>query len=516
MESEGIIARLVEKGFLVSPELVNLLKGNEADLFLDYLSENFKENKPLILDKNIYERFVAATTTTPEPSTDAGTQAETQQDNSSTAVALVAQVLRPVLRRESVETKVKVKKNYVHANRKIDINDWVAYYFDRYNRLRDILQNRDELQGTIAIGRALKADGRQKVSVIGMVRNIQKTLRGSYVLELEDPTGLVKVMLRSPEALRKAEELVFDEVIGIVGTKSGDLLYADDVYFPDIPERPIKKAEDEVYAVFLSDIHVGSNMFLPKEFGQTIDWLKGKIGNDKQRELAQKIKYVFVTGDLVDGVGIYPGQENELLIKDIYDQYEEFARYMAQIPEDVHIMVAPGNHDALRLEEPQPALYKELAKSLYGISNAVMVSNPALVNIHNVGNFPGIDVLQYHGYSFDYFVSNNPVLRKYGYDGMDKVHEFLLRKRHLAPSHGSTLINPMASDYLIIDKLPDVIATGHVHKAKVGRYKNIATVSSSCYQDRTAFQEKVGHHPEPGRVPIMNLQKNELRMLRFK
>ena len=145
-----------------------------------------------------------------------------------------------------------------------------------------------------------------------------------------------------------------------------------------------------------------------------------------------------------------------------------------------------------------------------------MVSNPALINIHNIGDFPGIDVLMYHGYSFDYYISEVPMLRKYGYENIDLIHQFLLRKRHLAPSHGSTLINPMAQDFLLIDKLPDVIVTGHVHKAKIGKYKNILTISSSCFQDRTPFQEKVGHHPEPGRVPILNLKTNELKMLRFK
>jgi len=512
MEGNELISRIIAKGFLASPDLSTALKEENIEQFLDFLKN--LESRPLFINKEIYEKFIKTVDTSKE----LGVNAAILQEPDSDEFAEPAQVtvIRPTEKRESSESKVKIKKNYISINKKIDINDWVAYYFDRYNKLRDVLQNREELKSTIAIGRAQKLDGRQNVALIGMVRDIHKTMRGMYFVVLEDPTGTIKICFKSPECIRKAEEIVFDEVIGVIGTKSGELLYAENVIFPEIPERPIKKAEQEVYAAFISDIHVGSNMFLPKEFSQFIDWTKGDVGNEKQREIAKKVKYLFVTGDLVDGVGIYPGQENELLIPDIYAQYNEFAKYISQVPEDIQIIICPGNHDALRMEEPQPALFKDITKPIYDLSNVTMVSNPALVNIHNIGNFPGIDVMMYHGYSFDHYVSDVPALRKYGYDNIDKVQEFLLRKRHLSPSHGSTLIHPAAQDFLVIDKLPDVLVTGHIHKAKIGRYKNIATVSSSCFQDRTAFQEKIGHHPEPGRIPMLNLKTNELKILRFK
>ena len=33
--------------------------------------------------------------------------------------------------------------------------------------------------------------------------------------------------------------------------------------------------------------------------------------------------------------------------------------------------------------------------------------------------------------------------------------------------------------------------------------------------DQTSFQEKVGHHPEPSRVPIVNLKTREMKILKF-
>lgn len=507
MEETELISKIVAKGFLVSPDLSHVLKSSDTENFLEFLGK--VEHRPLFVNKELYEKYLK---TVNNPKTES---TQTEENEEFTEPAQVT-VIRPAERREPIDSKVKIKKNYLPINKKIDINDWVTYYFDRYNKLRDILQNREELKSTIAVGRAQKLENRQNTALIGIVRSIQKTMSGIYFMELEDPTGIIKVCFKSPELIKKAEEIVFDEIIGIVGAKSGEVIYAENVIFPEVPERPIKKAENEVYSAFISDIHVGSNMFLPKEFSQFIEWIKGDIGSDKQREIANKTKYLFVTGDLVDGIGVYPGQENELIIKDIYEQYNEFAKYISQVPEDIQIIICPGNHDALRIEEPQPALFKDLTKPIYDLSNVTMVSNPAVVNIHNMGNFPGIDVLMYHGYSFDHYVTNVPALRKYGYDNIDKVQEFLLRKRHLAPTHGSTLIHPAAQDFLVIDKIPDVMVTGHIHKAKIGRYKNISTISSSCFQDRTSFQEKVGHHPEPGKIPIMNLKTNELKILRFK
>ena len=65
--------------------------------------------------------------------------------------------------------------------------------------------------------------------------------------------------------------------------------------------------------------------------------------------MASKVKYVIIAGDLVDGVGIYPSQQEELEIKEIVAQYEEFCRLIKQIPADKQIIICPGNHDAVHL-----------------------------------------------------------------------------------------------------------------------------------------------------------------------
>ena len=60
-----------------------------------------------------------------------------------------------------------------------------------------------------------------------------------------------------------------------------------------------------------------------------------EVGSDEQKEIAKKTKYLFLVGDLVDGVGIHPRQYEELDIKDIRDQYTKLADYLKKIPKHI-------------------------------------------------------------------------------------------------------------------------------------------------------------------------------------
>ena len=94
--------------------------------------------------------------------------------------------------------------------------------------------------------------------------------------------------------------------------------------------------------------------------------------------------------------------------------------------------------------------------------------------------------------------------------------KFLLLKRHLAPSYTSTPYVPDTnSDSLVIEKIPDFFVTGHIHKSAVAKYRGVTLISGSCWQSKTAFQEKVGHNPEPSRIPVVNLKTRDVKILKF-
>ena len=151
------------------------------------------------------------------------------------------------------------------------------------------------------------------------------------------------------------------------------------------------------------------------------------------------------------------------------------------------------------------------------MENVIMINNPGNVNIHASENFDGFNILLYHGYSFDYYVANVDSIRNGGgYDRADLIMKLLLQKRHLAPSHSSSLYIPYRNeDPLIINKIPDIFVSAHLHKSNLSSYNNITTISCSCWQSKTAFQEKMGHNPDPCKVPIINLKTREIKVLRF-
>ncbi|MBW3012322.1 metallophosphoesterase, partial [Candidatus Woesearchaeota archaeon] len=233
--------------------------------------------------------------------------------------------------------------------------------------------------------------------------------------------------------------------------------------------------------------------------------------------MASKVKYLFIAGDLVEGVGIFPEQESELEVKDIYDQFKLCAEYLKKIPSHIHIILCPGNHDPVRLAEPQPVIPREYAKPLYDMKNVTIVSSPGIVNIHSSQKFSGFDVMLYHGNSLIYYADKVEAIReKGGIDSIDLVMKFLLQKRHLAPTHTSWLYIPdTRSDPMVIDTIPDFFVTGHIHKVAVSNFRSTTLVCGSCWIGATSYQEKLGVHPEPARVPVVNLQTREMKILRF-
>ena len=415
---------------------------------------------------------------------------------------------------------VQVLFSYDKPSRPHTVDDFVSYFNQRYRLIRSMLHVRPELAGALSINHLLKKRAREHASTIGIVTEKAVSPRGHLFLTIEDPTGQIRVLIskNKPDLFAAAQDVMLDEVIGVVGVAGDRIIFAQSILWPDIPyNQELKKAPDEVYALFLSDIHVGSRYFLSDAFQHFLRWIRGMSGTEEQRDLAQKVRYVFIAGDLVDGVGIYPNQDKELIIQDIYEQYREFARLLAQIPPHIHIVLCPGNHDALRLSEPQPRLDQDFAAPLHQLPNVTLVSNPALLRIHASEHFPGFDILLYHGYSFDYYVATADSLRNSGgYHRADLIMRFLLKRRHLAPSHTSTLYIPdHETDPLVISHVPDIFATGHIHYSLVAQHRHITLISGSCWQSMTSFQEKMGHDPEPARVPAINLKTRAAKILRF-
>ena len=63
-------------------------------------------------------------------------------------------------------------------------------------------------------------------------------------------------------------------------------------------------------------------------FNKFLDYLKGNVPNTPE---VDKIKYLFLVGDVVTGVGNYPNQERDLKIMDLEEQFSSLAEQLSKI-----------------------------------------------------------------------------------------------------------------------------------------------------------------------------------------
>lgn len=418
------------------------------------------------------------------------------------------------------DAKIIIRKSYEKTPKKRSFQDFVRYFNARFKSLEKILKNRSELSGLTSISRIRGKTENQKVSLIAMILEINETKNGHYILEVEDLSGIIKVLIHkdNKELIDMAKDLVLDEVIGIVGQPGGEIIFSNGIIRPDVPlSKELKKSPQDHYAVFSGDQQFGSKMFMKQEFMRFLLWINGKLGTLEQRQMAKKVKYFFLVGDVIEGAGIFPGQEHELEVEPVREQYELAAKYLSKIPSHIKIIICPGNHDVGRIAEPQLPIDTEYAKPLWDLPNVIMVSNPALISIDVTENFSGLDVLMYHGGSLPYYADAISTIRSAGgLKASDDIMVHLLKMRHLAPTHGSTLYVPDEDeDALTIDTVPDIFVTGHIHRAQTKSYRNVTCINSSSWVEITEYQEKRGIEPQPGRAFIVSLKTRDVKVMNF-
>lgn len=388
-------------------------------------------------------------------------------------------------------------------------DDFLKYFRNRFEKMSGFFRARMDTRnaGTIADGKSGGQNGRARF-ICMVVEKREKP--GRIILTVDDyeDEAVVLVGDQNPTLFQTARRIVRDQVIFLATKKGpGEFLIAEEIVMPEIPERKPSRSTEEVYAALISDTHIGSNVFLEDAFRRVLGWLKGEVGDPNQREVADRVKYVLICGDLVDGIGVYPRQEIDLAVQDIYEQYRLAAKYVAEIPDHMEVVLIPGNHDAVRQALPQPAISKDFAGPVYDARRIVSLGDPAEVRLHNV------HFLLYHGTSLMDIVSSVPGL---DYQRPVEIMECQLRMRHLAPEYGKlTPIGPEAEDYLVVDRVPDVFQSGHIHVTGWGAYRGTTIVNSGAWQGQTDYQKRMGLEPRPGLLPVVNLKTLEVRPFNF-
>jgi DNA polymerase II small subunit len=367
-------------------------------------------------------------------------------------------------------------------------DSFVDMFRSRYHFLHEKLNSKGS-HFFLPVSKARKTEG--TVFVSGMVQDYSETKNGFRILEIEDENSSMKVIL--PKNFK--DIIIRDEVLGFSGrfSKDGEAIFAENVYHPEI-SKELQILDYGVKVLVVSDIHVGSKKFMRDNFLEMVDYVN-----------SEGISFVIMNGDLVDGIGVYPDQENDLEIKDINLQYRELADLISKFGNHARIILIPGNHDIVYPMEPQNPLPPEIA-ALFP-PNVISLSNPVWIQIS------GRIFLLYHGTSIFDFLESIPGSTL---NDTALVMKEMIKRGHLAPEYGRNLsFIPLKTDYYLIDPVPDVLVTGHVHDHSVTSYRGVLAVNGSTFQEQTGYQRMMNFNPKPAIGTVIDTSDLSYETVKF-
>ena len=517
----NVLKLLIESGLQVTPEALEYI------LQLDTPIETVKSviisdtdvNHPPVLSGPYVESLIEGQNSDTVPEEEVEVTAEEP---------VIAPSEKPLpLSEDDSEWSFRIEKNpnREQVGSEGTVDDFLALFRDRYNRIKRMYMSRIDTQNAVSphIAKLRKDSAKQRKAmsregmrtsrrttqtVLGIVKKKSISQSRNVIIELEDAEeSIICIVPATREGLKgqqlaeKANSLLLDEIVCISGFVDDNArIIADDVIFPNIPTaREVGRAKRDVYAAFISDIHCGSKEFLEDEFDQFIGWLNGRGVDEEDKVTVNQIRYLFIAGDMVDGISVYPSQRNDLVIESIYDQYALFASKLDKLPNHIKTFCIPGNHDANRQALPRPPISEEFAQPLYNLGNRVtLLGDPSQVIVE------GVNVLLTHGDSLDDLVTSIPGA---SYTEPAIPMKELLKKRHLAPMYGGkTELAPLHRDWMVIDTPPDVVHFGHAHHNAVDNYRGVQIINSGTFQSQTDFMRKQGIVPTPGIVTFLNLR----------
>lgn len=520
MDPKEILKFCIEKGLLMDKDVLSLFSESKDMESVKMIIERIKsQTREKIITKELFsknlEKVTQVFSSLPE---DKQKSLEGLKIKLGLSIEISKEIVSSIKEKEPVfeipeKSTVKVVSVSPVQNKKIEVGDFVKHFRNRFFDMKNILQERPELKNLVSINKIF--GNRQGISIIGMVIDKRMTKNKNIILDVEDATGRIKVLINynKKELCEKADEICLDSVLGFMGSGNNEVLFANEIIFPDIALAERKNSPAEEYVIFLGDLHFGSKKFMLENFEKFINYLNGNLPNTPE---VSKIKYLLIAGDLITGVGNYPNQERDLSIIDLEEQNIKVAELLKKIRKDIQIVICPGNHEGVRLMEPQPLYDEKYAWPIYEMENVTLTENPSIVNLGARKDFAGFNILMYHGFSFPFYANAIPRLLKLrAMNSPDDIMKYLLKNRHLAPTHNSIQSFPHEKDVHLIRTAPDIFLSGHTHKSAVSYYNNILLISCSSWEEKTPYQEKFGNTPDHCKVPLLNLKTRAVKILDF-
>jgi len=398
------------------------------------------------------------------------------------------------------------------------INAFRELFIDRYQQLSAILRKNLPTNETIMSHYLQETDALDKREgvLIGMIHDTQVLHTNRFVIQLEKPSSgrpIKCVIVQDSQLFPDYRNVLRDSVIGVSGVlpkkfQQGQItaFWGKEIYRPSFKEHKANLNEKQDSKILcLADIHYGSEKFARTLLSRLVAFLNEEITSSEIQFSPREIDTIIIAGDLVEGTS----QNTEKQLTDSYEaQYSQLAKILARIPKRIKIITIPGEHDASQLAIPQPAINRKIGKAMYKLSNVQNHGNPLRLTIN------GMKFLVFHGQGSDKIFQNlfkikeqNPVI------GFTQLLEY----RHLSPEYGSfTSIAPYSKDYLVINDIPDVLITGHLHLANFGIYKGVRIVSCGSFEHPDSNQSETKKESSVGVFPVIDTTTGEIELFDLK
>ena len=512
------LRKLFAAGYQLTPEAYSLLESiDDTESIIDKILSS-KFDKAILSAEDINsiigtKKKEVTKTDTPAKKTSIKKKSITKASSVTTSTkkeTVKEKTVDSRIRKEKISADLKIISTPKPSKSDASAESFRKYFESRFELISKMFTRRRDIQNIVKTSSVKPSSSKDAQSLIAIVTNKQVTKTGHVILDLEDEEGIIKGLIPQSniDLIHKGEFILDDSILCFSGNYYKDLFTIKDIQWPDVPfsHKP-NRAYEKALALFLSDIHVGSKNFAEKLFQNAIDFLNGNLKSDKYNQVGLDVKYLFVAGDVVDGVGVYPGQAEDIILENIHLQFQRSAEYFEVIRDDIEIVIIPGNHDGARAAEPQTPIQKEFAPELYSLDNVHLLGSPAYLKAHNV------EVLMTHGNSI---MDINSAIPAIPHETSMPAMVEMLKNRHLVPIYGKrTPIAPDPVDQLVITRIPDILQTGHTHIAGDETYKGVTLLNSGTFQHQTSYQKSMNINPTTGLTYVINLENLDRMMVDF-
>ncbi|MCM8786111.1 MAG: hypothetical protein NC899_07770 [Candidatus Omnitrophica bacterium] len=261
-------------------------------------------------------------------------------------------------------------------------------------------------------------------SIIGMVK--EKNENEKYIL-IEDNTGELIVYF-DENSFKKYKDIVEDEIIGLLCKKENNIIKIKNIIFPDISlKREINKIKDDVFCFFISDLHMDNKIFNKKAYENFLQWIK---------EFKNKL-YIFIIGD-------------------VSSKKEDILDFFSCLPSNIFKVYQKGEID------PN-----------FDIGD-LNITNPSMLKVED-----NITIFLYHGNILTEYLkiwNTQPEILLLN----------LLKKRNMNPIFKFNK-KIYEEDVFLLDTVPDIIVTGHLHTPGMVNYKGTTIISNGSFITQPIF-----------------------------